>query len=53
MLLRGCHTDRSAPVGSAITDIRPASGTSNGSTISLPSSSFALAALASASSTVT
>lgn len=49
----GCQSARCAPSGSRQTTMRPMSKTSNGSDISVPPSSLALAALASALSTQT
>ncbi len=49
----GCQMQKTAPVGSAITAMRPASITSKGSANRVPPSSRTLAAVASASSTVT
>ncbi len=52
MLCRGCQSDTTAPVGSWIVAMRPASNTSNGSASTVPPCSTARTALASASSTV-
>ena len=53
MFALGSHRHRAAPVGSAITAIRPASITSNGSASTVPPSSSARAAGSSADATVT
>src|SRR2546425_11519352 len=53
MLFFGCHTHDIAPVGSAITAIRPASMTSNGGAMTEPPAPGTCAAVASTSVTVT
>ena len=53
MFVRGSHRHRAAPAGSAMTDMRPTSITSNGSATTPAPSSRALAVAASADSTVT
>jgi hypothetical protein len=53
MWLRASHRHSAAPVGSAITDIRPASMTSNGSACTVAPSSSARAVTSSTDDTVT
>ena len=52
MLFRGCQSDATAPVGSLMVAMRPASNTSNGSASTEPPCSTARTAVASTSSTV-
>jgi len=51
--LFGCQTPNTAPVGSAKSAIRPMSITSIGSTTTLPPAALTLAAVSSASATLT